>query len=446
MLPMISRLQQFSTPKLQNPRKYSTSALKPNESAEIVIIGGGCVGCGIAHRLAEEGKTDVILIEKENSVSTITSAQAAGLVGQVRTDFDRVKLAMWSVETFSKFQEEDAVNPNWRQVGSLRIAETDERVEEFKRMDKVCKQAGLKMEFISPSEAKKMWPGMLFDKAKSIIWCPSDGYLQPYDLAMTYRWHARKAGVRFYENTPALGIEMETDSKGKPRVKSVKTPNGEIKCKTVINAAGAHGYTIAKMAGLELPIIPVRHHYIITEPIGKNKEIHPELPVLRLPDRTLYARPDVNSILVGGWEPEALSYDPRQQSSVAKSPLIEDDWPVLSNFAELFSEFYPKISDAGIRQTFNGWPTFTPDGKFIVGPSARVDGFVMAGGCNAHGVSGSAGLAHHVVESMGLMRSSSKVSDYVKSLSPDRFTERSWNWEEATKAAKKVYETYYFVK
>jgi glycine/D-amino acid oxidase-like deaminating enzyme len=130
------------------------------------------------------------------------------LVGQVRTDLDRVKLAMWSVATFNKFQKNEEVNPNWRQVGSLRLAETPERVEEFKVMENVCKKAGLEMGFISASEANKKWPGMSFEKAKAILWCPSDGYLQPYDLSMTYKHYAREKGVRFLTNESVQSIQL----------------------------------------------------------------------------------------------------------------------------------------------------------------------------------------------------------------------------------------------
>ncbi len=120
-------------------------------------------------------------------------------------------------------------------------------------------------------------------------------------------------------------------------------------------------------------------------------------------------------------------------------PAIEPDWPVLANFAEAFAPLYPPVREAGIRHVFRGWPTFTPDGRFIVGASRRVRGFVMAGGCNAHGVSGSAGIGRHVVEALLEPRPSA----YVQSLGPDRFVEGSWDWAEARQKAQAVYETYY---
>src|SRR5437867_2244459 len=146
------------------------------KDAKIVIIGGGAVGCGTAYQLVQAGETDILVIEKEPLVAAVTSAQAAGLVGQVRTNIERTQLAMWSVKTFSDLQKDSQSNPSWRQVGSLRLALTDARVEEFKRMKAIADRAGLETEFISSKIAGEMWPGMNFSMAKSILWCPSDGY------------------------------------------------------------------------------------------------------------------------------------------------------------------------------------------------------------------------------------------------------------------------------
>ena len=137
----------------------------------------------------------------------------------------------------------------------------------------------------------------------------------------------------------------------------------------------------------------------------------------------------------------SLSCDPRDYSLEGVPPAIEEDWPVLAGFAELMAPYYPLVKGLGVRHVFAGWPTFTPDGRFIVGESLRVPGFVCAVGCNAHGVSGSAGIGRHVVEAIV----ERKPSGYVSSLSPDRFTETAWNWQEARRRAQGVYETYYHI-
>ena len=156
-------------------------------------------------------------------------------------------------------------------------------------------------------------------------------------------------------------------------------------------------------------------------------------------DASLYLRAETNALLCGGWEPEGLSTDPRSFALTAEPPAIDPDYEVLGWFAEQLAPHLPKVNDLGLRSVFRGWPTFTPDGRFIIGPSARVPGFVMAGGCNAHGVSGSAGIGRHVVESMF----DDAPSKYVRSLSPDRFSENGWDWSTARRDAQHYYETYY---
>ncbi|MCA9188006.1 MAG: FAD-binding oxidoreductase [Pirellulaceae bacterium] len=411
------------------------------DGAKIVIVGGGAVGCGVAFSLARAGHNDVLLLEREASVAAATSAQAAGLVGQVRNSLERTQLAMWSVKTFSELEfAPEAVGPrsanvtarpSWRQVGSLRVAMNDERAAEFAQMLRVADEAGLEVHEISADDAASRWPGMDFRLATQILWCPTDGYLQPYDLTMTYAAHAKAHGVRF--QTSCLVKEVLTSG---GRVVGIRTDRGEIECDTVINAAGAHAYHLAKSVGIELPIVPVRHEFFVTVAASG---LRPDLPVIRIPDATLYLRAETNALLCGGWEPSGVSADPRAFSVDATAPMIEPDWEVLGRFAEELAPYFPTVNQLGIRNVFKGWPTFVPDGRFIIGPSCRLEGFVMAGGCNAHGVSGSAGIGRHVVESMF----APEPSEYVRSLSPDRFTEESWEWESARRQAQHVYETYY---
>ena len=401
------------------------------KSANVIVIGGGAVGCGVAYSLVKAGVEDVLLLEKELTMAAATSGQAAGLVGQVRNSVERTKLAMRSVQTFSELQADDLANPGWRQVGSLRVALNDERVREFEQMKAVADEAGLETEFIDNTTAKEHWPLMDFSAAKAVLWCPSDGYLQPSDLTMAYVAHARKMGARFLTSTPARSIRLESG-----RVTGVETDAGVIDCKTVINAAGAHAYHLAQSIGLELPIVPVRHEFFVTVHAAG---LEPSLPVVRIPDAALYLRAETNALLCGGWEPEGLSSDPREYALAAEPPAIDPDYEVLGWFAEQLAPHLPKVNDLGMRSVFRGWPPFTPDGQFIIGPSKRVPGFVMAGGCNAHGVSGSAGIGRHVVESMF----DDALSDYVRSLSPDRFAENGWDWPTARRNAQQCYETYY---
>jgi glycine/D-amino acid oxidase-like deaminating enzyme len=156
---------------------------------------------------------------------------------------------------------------------------------------------------------------------------------------------------------------------------------------------------------------------------------------------TLYGRPAEGGLLLGGWEPKSLRSDPRSYGLAAQPPSVEPDLAVLDSFEKQFATLFPEGRGREKARIGRGWPTFTPDGRFIIGESSRAKGFVMAGGCNAHGISGSAGIGRLLVESL----LEKNPSDYVKSLSPDRFTENSWNWTDASRDAARVYETYYGV-
>jgi glycine/D-amino acid oxidase-like deaminating enzyme len=401
--------------------------------AQFVIVGGGAVGCGVAYSLAEAGCKDILLLERADNLGQVTTSQGAGLCGQPRDSVERIKLAMRSVATFRKLQHDGGSKPDWNEVGSLRIALSEKRVAEFRTLKKFSDEAGLETAMLEPLEAAKRWPLMNFDQVKAVLWCPSDGYMTPACVVKAYADAAGKMGVRFATSLAVEGIARENG-----KVTSVQTNRGSIECEKIINAAGAHAYHIAKLAGLELPIVPVRHEYFVTVPV---KGLGPQLPCFRIPELTLYGRVRENGLLLGGWEPRSLRTDPRTYEISGTPPEIKPDWPVLNDFAEKFRPLFPTATTTEVKIVAKGWPTFTPDGRFVIGESSQVKGFVMAGGCNAHGISGSAGIGHLLVQSL-LER---EPSDYVMSLSPDRFTKNRWNWGDACKQAQAVYETYYGV-
>jgi glycine/D-amino acid oxidase-like deaminating enzyme len=401
--------------------------------ARFVIVGGGAVGCGVAYSLAEAGCTDILLVERADDLGQITTSQGAGLCGQPRDSVERIKLAMRSVATFRKLQLNGREKPDWHEVGSLRIALSEKRAAELKRLKRFSDEAGLETALLEPGEGAERWRPMNFGGVKAVLWCPSDGYMTPGCVVKAYADAASKMGARF-----ATSVALQKINCKKGEVKSLDTNRGTIECEKVINAAGAHAYHIAKLAGLELPIVPVRHEYFVTMPV---KGLGPELPCFRIPELTLYGRVRENGLLLGGWEPKSLHTDPRSYKLSATPPEIIPDWPVLKDFAEKLKPLFPTATTTEIKTVAKGWPTFTPDGRFIIGESSRLKGFVMAGGCNAHGISGSAGIGELLVQSL----MERELSDYVKSLSPDRFTQSRWDWDWACKQAQVIYETYYGV-
>ncbi len=395
--------------------------------AEISIVGGGAIGCAVAYYLAKEGYRDIQLLERSD-IASQTTAQAAGLVGQVRSTKERTLLAMESVQTFSGLLQATGVNPDWTQTGSLRLSLNSSRDEEFIALEKVASSVGLEVQFLSKNQLENLFPYVKSQRVTSALWCPSDGYLQPNSLTNAYLSGARTLGVTVATHCAVQGIELKNGA-----VNAIKTDQGRISTSMVINCAGPWAREIAMMVGLDLPIVPLRHEYFITEDV---KGWNPLLPVLRIPDIRLYVRAELSSILCGGWEAEASSLPLSNPSSTSMTP--ETDYGVLSQFHTDLSSVISDIDDIGIRSIMKGYPTFTPDGRFIIGPARSPKGFIVAAGCNAHGVSGSAGIAKHVVESI-----SDSPSSYVLSLSPTRFENQVINNQELERRARSHYENYY---
>lgn len=396
--------------------------------AEVTIIGGGAVGCAVAYVLARAGYRDIQVLE-QGELAGATSGQAAGLVGQVRASKERCRLAMASVAEYSRIEQETGSTADWRQTGSVRIAMTARRAAEFQVLAEVARSAGLEVEFLTAARLTGLCPMLDTTRVAAALWCPTDGYLQPNSLVMAYARAARDRGVTFATHTTVTGLRITGGS-----VNGIVAAGRCVATDMVINAAGPWAGAVASLAGLHLPIVPVRHEYFVTQAVAG---WHAGMPVLRIPDIRLYVRAEGHGILCGGWEPDGLSLDPREVT-IGQPLAVSPDWDVLSGFARDLARFAPAVTETGVREVFRGFPAFSPDGRFIVGPVPALRGFVMAAACNAHGVSGSAGLAEHVLESLR-----PDPSPYVQSLSPARYHPRTWDWNTARAQAERIYENYY---
>ena len=396
--------------------------------AEVTIVGGGAIGCAVAYALARAGYRDVQVVE-QGELAGATSGQAAGLVGQVRATRERCLLAMASVVAYTRIEPETGYPADWRPTGSVRLALTAERAAEFRALAAVARSAGLEVEFLTAARLAELCPMLDTGGVVAALWCPTDGYLQPNSLVTAYARAARDRGVTFATRTTVTGLRITGGV-----VRGVRTDRRAVATDLVINAAGPWAGAVARLAGQPLPVVPVRHEYFVTRAVTG---WHAGLPVLRVPDLRLYARAEGPGILCGGWEPDGLSLDPRQVT-IGQPLAVRPDWDVLSGFAADFGRLAPPVTQAEVREVFRGFPAFSPDGRFLVGPVPGLRGFVMAAACNAHGVSGSAGLADHVLESL-----QPDPSPYVRSLSPGRYLPRTWDWESARAQAEQVYENYY---
>ena len=396
---------------------------------QVTVIGGGAVGAAAAYFLASAGYREVQLLEA-GALGSATTGQAAGLLGQSRTTLERTRLAMASAKFFRNFEVDLGHTADWRETGSLRIAMSAPAIAELTSIAAIASAAGLDVHLIDAARVQELCPTLEDVSSISLaLWVPSDGYVQPNSLVNAYIAAAKDLGVNVCTQTPVVDVEITEGA-----VSGVVTTRGRVSTKILINAAGPWAGALARKSGIELPVVPVLHEYFVTEP---QDGWHSGLPNLRIPEIGIYARGEGRGILCGGFERNGTSIDPSGvdlQTSLPDSP----NWEVLGQFAEELKRFVPSVVDAGIQTAFYGWPGFTPDGRFIVGPVAGIKGYVMAAGCNAHGVSGSAGLARHLVESL-----STEVSPYVESLSPNRFIPRTWQWSTARTQAQAICENYY---
>ncbi len=356
--------------------------------AQVVIIGGGVGGCSIAYHLTKMGWQDVVLLERHELTSGSTW-HSAGLVGQLRSDFNLTRMMCYSVELYQQLKDETGQDPGWYQCGSLRLASSPERLESLKRQIGFARSFGMPLELIGPREAQDLFPLMTLDGVLGAAYMPTDGRIDPSGLTMALAAGARSRGAQIFTDTEVTGIELR-----RGRVHRVLTDRGAIETEIVVNAAGQWADEIARMVGLRLPIVSFAHQYLITAPIeGLNRDV----PSMRDPDLLVYFREEVGGLVMGGYErdpaPWALDGVPHD----FKYQLLAPDWERFTPLMENAIRRVPAIESAGIVQLLNGPEAFTPDSEFLLGPTA-VKGFWVAAGFCAHGLAGAGGVGKVMAE------------------------------------------------
>jgi 4-methylaminobutanoate oxidase (formaldehyde-forming) len=356
------------------------------DATRVVVIGGGVGGTAIAYHLGALGWSDVVLLERADLTSGSTF-HSAGLVGQLRGSPTLTRMMVDSVALYRDLAAETGVDPGWKEVGSLRLASSPERMEELRRQAGWAKAYGLEMELVSASEARDRFPLMSTDGVLGAAWLPTDGYLDPSGLTQALAAGARRNGVSIRTRTRVTGIAVRDG-----RVHGVETDAGGISAEVVVNAGGMFAPELGAMAGVTVPVIPFAHQYLVTEPI---KGVHPDLPQLRDPDNLVYFRPEVAGLVMGGYERNPAAWGLEGIPSDFNGKLLAPDWPRFEEISQGAQRRVPAMADAGVRQVINGPEGFTPDNEFILGESS-VRGYFVAAGFSAHGIAGAGGLGQQV--------------------------------------------------
>jgi glycine cleavage system T protein len=357
------------------------------DSARAVVIGGGVGGASILYWLARLGWEDVVLCERADLTSGSTF-HSAGLVGQLRGSLSLTKMMMNSVELYRTLESEVGLETGWHEVGSLRLASSEERMQELRRQAGWAKTFGLPLELVSAEEAQGLFPAMSTDRVLGAAYLPSDGYIDPSQLTLALAEGARRRGAEIHTNTRVTGIRVE-----RGRVKGVETDKGAIESDVVVNAGGMFAAEIGRLAGVTVPIVPMAHEYLITRPSG----IEPDVPTMRDPSLLVYFRGESGGLVMGGYERNPAPWGLDGIPADFNGKLLPEDW---ERFEELLTNAIrrvPLLEDAEVVKLINGPEAFTPDGEFILGES-DVRGFWVAAGFCAHGLAGAGGMGQLVAE------------------------------------------------
>ncbi len=356
------------------------------KTAKAVIIGGGIIGCSTAYHLAKLGWTDTVLLERKKLTSG-TTFHAAGLVGQLRSNANITQLLGYSVELYNKLEEETGLGTGWKMNGGLRLACNEERWTEVKRQATTAHSFGLKMELLSPKEALELWPLMNIDDVIGAAFMPTDGQANPSDITQALAKGARMAGATILEDTKVTDIEMENGE-----IKTVITEQGRIECEFVVCCAGQWTREFANRFGVNVPLVPMEHQYMVTKRIGG---VPSNLPTLRDPDRLTYYKEEVGGLVMGGYEPNPIPWAEKGIPTGFHYSLLDSNFDHFEQLMELSLGRIPALENAGIRTLTNGPESFTPDGNFIIGEAPELKNFFVGAGFNAFGIAagGGAGMA-----------------------------------------------------
>ncbi len=357
-------------------------AKKLPEHAQVVIIGGGIVGCSVAYHLTKLNWKDVVLLERKALTSGTTWA-AAGLVGQLWATSSLTKLAQYGTELYARLEEETGQHTGFVKCGSLRVAQTKERKSEYDRSMAMARAFGIEMEEISLGEASVMWPFLYTDDLEAVYYQPNDAKTNPVDTAQALAKGARTGGAKIFEDVKVTDIQLK-----KGAVSAVITDRGMINCEIVVNCGGMWAREIGKWVGVSVPLQAAEHMHIVTTPI---EGVPKDLPVLRDMDGYIYFREETGGLLMGGFEPVAKPWGMKGIPDQFAFTELNEDWDQFQIFMDNAIKRCPVLETAQVRHLTVVPESFTPDNAYMLGEAPGVTNFFVAAGMNSVGIASAAG-------------------------------------------------------
>jgi dimethylglycine dehydrogenase len=342
--------------------------------ARVAIVGGGIAGCSLAYHLAQLGWTDVVVLEKDE-LSSGSTWHAAGLCTQFNASRNLTRLLMESVRLYRSLGAEAGLSTGFREVGSIRLATTTDRMDEFRHARGKALVVDLPLELIGRDEILERCPLLMLDDVLGAAWIPTDGYVDPSSVANALATLARDRGVRFERHTRVTALHPRRDGGW-----DVETEAGTLEVEIVVNAAGMWARQLCEMAGVPLPVVPLEHQFLVTDTVPELAQLRAEIPVVRDPDRSFYARAEGEALLVGPFEPDPAAWGVGGVPWDFAQRLLPADLGRLEGVLTLAADRIPVLADVGIKSVVNGPDGYTPDGRCLMGwvPGVR-NLFVLAG-------------------------------------------------------------------
>ena len=315
------------------------------EHAQAVIIGGGVGGTSIAYHLTELGWRDVVLVDRAGLTSGSTF-HSAGLVGQLRSTTTLTRMMMYGAALYRRLGAETGVDVSWHEVGSLRLASTPARFEELQRQVGWARTFGLPLELLTTAQTQARFPLMDPTGVLGAVYLPTDGWLDPSNLALALAAGARARGARILTEHRVTAIRVEQG-----RVRGVTTDRGEIVADVVVDAAGMCAPEIGRLAGVDVPIIPMAHQYLLTRPLAG---VTADMPTMRDPDNLVYFREEVGGLCMGGYERDPAPWALDGVPPDFNGRLLPPDWPRFEAIMQGAVRRVPSMADAEVTRLING--------------------------------------------------------------------------------------------
>ena len=363
--------------------------------ARVVVIGGGVVGVSTLYHLTKKAWSDVVLVERKELTSGSTW-HAAGLLPLFNMSYSVGQIHKYSVKLYASLEQETGQQVGFSRVSNIRLATSQQRMDEYKFYAGVAKTIGVNVRFLSPAQVKEVWPLCNTDGLVGAIQHPDDGYIQPADLTQALAKGARAGGGEIYRNTTVTGIEQNANGEW-----LVKTDKGDIACEHVVCASGNFARRTGAMVGLDIPVIPVEHQYIVTEPHPEIQKRHaqglPEMGVLRESDASYYMREERGGLILGPYEVGAPCCYVDGPGEGSEYELFQEDIERLEPHIEAAIDRVPAFGEVGVKKVYNGAICYTPDGSPIIGPAWDLKNFWLNEG-HSFGITAAGGAGWQLAE------------------------------------------------